>query len=145
MRRSTHSKIRRAKSRRKRVSRKRVSRKRVSRRRVSRKQVSRRRLSYKMTGKTYTTLAGATAFPRDPDRTRRYLESEGYNIGLLLNGAIKNNEIKLIKDILGNRSININRDYIRGRNALYDCFIYLAYPSKMIKTLLEFYYIVYLS
>ncbi len=133
---------------RKRVSRRRMSRKRVSRRRVSRKRVSpfraqrsalsRRRLNYKITGKIYPTLGGATAFPSISYGTKRFLEREWFNIGFLLYDAIKNNDIELIEYFLNDRSININRDYIPGRNALSDSYIYLVRPARMAKILLKY-------
>ena len=40
-----------------------------------------------------------------------------------------------MKYFLDDRSIDINRDYIPGRNALSDSYIYLVRPAKMAKIL----------
>jgi hypothetical protein len=95
-------------------------------------------LNYKITGKIYPTLGGTTAFPSISYRTKRFLEREWFNIGFLLYNAIKNNDIELIEYFLNDRSININRDYIPGRNALSDSYIYLVRPTKMAKILLKY-------
>ncbi len=119
-------------------ARKRVSRRRVSPFRAQRSALSRRRLNYKITGKIYPTLGGATAFPSISYGTKRFLEREWFNIGFLLYDAIKNNDIELIEYFLNDRSININRDYIPGRNALSDSYIYLVRPARMAKILLKY-------